>query len=108
MEESEDKQYWQDNIAWLLERFPNGEYKDVIGLCKAEKIEGEDGIKEQDYSLNPGRYVGVVIEEDGLSVEDFKQKLLSINSELSLFNSRAKELEKRIADNIMLLVSNNE
>ena len=108
MEESEDKQYWQDNIAWLLERFPNGEYKDVIGLCKAEKIEGEDGIKEQDYSLNPGRYVGVVIEEDGLSVEDFKHKLLSINSELSLFNSRAKELEKRIADNIMLLVSNNE
>lgn len=108
MEESEVKQYWQDNIDWLLERFPNGEYKDVIGLCKAEKIEGEDGIKEQEYSLNPGRYVGVIIEEDGLSVEEFKQKLLSINSELELFNNKAKELEKRIADNIILLVSNYE
>jgi len=33
-------------------------YVDVIGLCKVAKLEGEDGIKDQGYSLNPGRYVG--------------------------------------------------
>lgn len=40
---------------------------------EAAKIEGEDGIKDQDYSLNPGRYVGVGIEDDGLTEEEFKK-----------------------------------
>lgn len=108
MENSDDKQYWQNNIDWLLERFPNGKYRDVIGLCKAATIEGDDGIKEQDYSLNPGRYVGVVIEEDGLTKEEFKQELISLNAELVELNGKAKKLEERIADNILRLVSGDE
>jgi type I restriction enzyme M protein len=95
-----DKQYWQDNIDWLLERFPKGKYVDVIGLCKAAKIKGEDGIKDQDYSLNPGRYVGVVIEDDGLTEKEFKAEMTALNEELSKLNDEAKKLEKKIAANL--------
>ena len=38
------KSYWQTQIDWLNERFPEGKYHDVIGLCKAAKLDGEDGI----------------------------------------------------------------
>ena len=32
------KSYWQANIDWLTERFPEGKYRDVVGLCKAAAI----------------------------------------------------------------------
>ena len=56
------------NIDWLQARFPKASYEDVTGLCKlATRAE----IEEQDWSLNPGRYVGVVIEDDGKTEEEF-------------------------------------
>ncbi len=94
------KSYWQENIDWLLERFPDGKYVDVTGLCKAATIEGEDGIADQDYSLNPGRYVGVVIEDDGMTEEEFKTEMLSLNAELSKLNEEAHGLEQKIAENL--------
>lgn len=105
---SENKEYWQENIDWLLERFPEGKYEDITGLCKVATIEGEDGIKEQDYSLNPGRYVGVVIEEDGLTEEEFKAEMISLNNELTKLNKEASELEKLIAENLNMLVNGHE
>ncbi|MDO4846675.1 MAG: class I SAM-dependent DNA methyltransferase [Clostridiaceae bacterium] len=96
----EDKSYWQQQIDWLTERFPEGKYQDVIGLCKAAKLEGEDGIIDQDYSLNAGRYVGVVIEDDGMTEEEFRSTMLSFNEELSSLNAQARELEEKIAENI--------
>lgn len=98
--EIKTKDYWQAQINWLIERFPDGEYRDVIGLCKAASLKGEDGIAEQDYSLNAGRYVGVVIEDDGLTEEEFKSKILSLNSELTMLNEEAKEIENNISVNI--------
>lgn len=95
--EIKTKDYWQAQIDWLTERFPNGVYQDVIGLCKAAKLEGEDGIIDQDYSLNAGRYVGVVIEDDGMTEEEYKETMLGLNSELSTLNSEAKELEEKIS-----------
>lgn len=94
------KSYWQEQIDWLNERFPDGKYVDVVGLCKATTIEGEDGIKDQDYSLNSGRYVGVVIEDDGLSEEEFKTHMISLNEELSKLNEEAHQLEQKIEKNI--------
>lgn len=108
MAKAEDKDYWQSNIEWLLERFPSGTYNDVIGLCKAASIDGEDGIAEQDYSLNPGRYVGVVIEEDGLTEEEFKAEMLDLHVELIELNAQAKVLEVTIAENLQSLVSGDE
>ena len=101
--ETKTKAYWQAQIDWLTERFPDGVYRDVIGLCKAAKLEGEDGIIDQDYSLNAGRYVGVVIEDDGMTKEEFKQTMLGLNAEFEALNVEAKELEAQIAENIKRL-----
>lgn len=92
--------YFLDNILWLVERFPDGVYCDVIGLCKAAKLDGEDGIIDQDYSLNAGRYVGVVIEDDGLTAEEFKAEMLALNGQLAALNAEAKSIEEAIAANI--------
>lgn len=99
-EDNPPKSYWQANIDWLKERFPEGKYKDVIGLCKVAKLEGEDGIKDQDYSLNPGRYVGVVIEDDGMTEEEFKEKMLELNSEYQVLNKETDEINNTIQANI--------
>ena len=106
--ESEDKEtktkaYWQAQIDWLNERFPDGVYRDVIGLCKAAKMDGEDGIIDQDYSLNAGRYVGVVIEDDGMTEEEYKGTILGLNEEFAALNAEAKALETQIAENIKAL-----
>lgn len=98
--ENKTKAYWQSQIDWLIERFPDGKYQDVIGLCKVAKLDGEDGIRDQDYSLNAGRYVGVVIEDDGMTETEFKETMLGLNKELEKLNVEAKELEKNISDTI--------
>ncbi|MCF6464755.1 class I SAM-dependent DNA methyltransferase [Clostridium sp. Cult2] len=100
----EEKKYFQKQIDWLLEKFPEGKYEDITGLCKVAKLEGEDGIIDQDYSLNPGRYVGVVIEDDGMTAEEFKEEIFSLNNEFKKLNEEAKELEKRIEENLDKLV----
>lgn len=98
--EIKTKSYYQSQIDWLNERFPDGKYNDVIGLCKVAKLEGEDGIIDQDYSLNAGRYVGVVIEDDGMTAEEFKAEMLSLNDELLKLNDEAHSLEQTIAENL--------
>ncbi|MBP3480582.1 MAG: SAM-dependent DNA methyltransferase [Clostridia bacterium] len=108
-EQSDDKEvitkaYWQAQIDWLLERFPEGKYRDVIGLCKVASLEGEDGIIDQDYSLNAGRYVGVVIEDDGMTKEEFKAEMLSLNSKLAKLNEEAHSLETLISNNFKELL----
>ena len=84
----------------MTERFPDGVYADVIGLCKVAPLHGEDGIIDQDYSLNAGRYVGVVIEDDGLTEEEFKEEMLSLNAEFTSLIAEARELEELIANNL--------
>lgn len=88
------KSYWQSNIDWLTDRFPEGKYRDVVGLCKVAEVGEildengsvigykEDSIGDQDFSLNPGRYVGVVIEDDGLTQEEFKQRIIVGNDDV--------------------------
>lgn len=108
MENEANPSYWQENIDWLLERFPEGKYRDITGLCKVAQIKGDDGIKEQDYSLNPGRYVGVVVEEDGLTEEEFTNELLSLKEEFRELVNEAKALEDEIVENLQLLVNNDD
>jgi type I restriction enzyme M protein len=106
VEEAEKKQkeltdqqhYFVAHIDWLNERFPNGVYEDVTGLCKAATLAE---IEEQDYSLNPGRYVGVVIEEDGLTEEEFLSEMKERHAALNLLNRKASELEKIIDKNLI-------
>lgn len=109
------KSYWQSNIDWLTERFPEGKYRDVVGLCKVAKIgkifedKGkfisyeDDSIGEQDFSLNPGRYVGVVNENDGLTQGEFKHRMMAYYTSLSKLNEEAHSLENKIAANLQEL-----
>ena len=98
------KSYWQSQIDWLTERIPDGVYADVIGLCKAASMDGEDGIIDQDYSLNAGRYVGVVIEDDGLTQEEFKEEMYSLHAEFTALSAEAKNLEELIANHLKELL----
>lgn len=90
----------QEEVDWLLERWPDGTYRDVIGLCKVAKITGEDGIEDNDWSLNAGRYVGVVIEDDGMTENEFRQEMLSLNGEFSQLSAEAADLQKEIEKNM--------
>lgn len=99
-QEVKNAEIYYQHIHWLQERFPNAEYEDVTGLCK---LASPKEVEEQDYSLNPGRYVGVVIEEDGKSEEEFIAELLAMNGELDQLNEDAKKLEATIANNIQLM-----
>jgi type I restriction enzyme M protein len=109
LEEAEKKQksltdqqhYFTAHIDWLNERFPNGVYEDVTGLCKAAT---HADLKEQDYSLNPGRYVGVVIEEDGLTEEEFMSEMKERHAALNLLNKKASDLEKMISVNFNFII----
>lgn len=96
--------YFIDNYLWIKERFPDGVYTDVIGLCKVASMDGEDGIIDQDYSLNAGRYVGVVIEDDGLTQEAFKEEMYSLNAEFTTLSAEAKNLEELIANHLKELL----
>lgn len=93
----------QEEVDWLLERWPEGKYRDVIGLCKVAKIAGEDGIEDNDWSLNAGRYVGVVIEDDGMTKEEFRDEMLSLNGEFSKLSAEAEDLQKEIEKNMVEL-----
>lgn len=93
----------QEEVDWLLERWPEGKYRDVIGLCKVEKIKGEDGIEDNDWSLNAGRYVGVVIENDGMTESEFCDEMLLLNADFSKLCAEAGDLQKEIEKNMVEL-----
>lgn len=89
------------HIHWLQERFPEAKYEDVTGLCKLADL---DEIKEQDYSLNPGRYVGVVIEEDGKTEEEFIADLTALGAQLESLDKQAIAVTKTIHRNLAAIV----
>lgn len=89
------------HIHWLQERFPEAKYGNVTGLCKLSDL---DEIKEQDYSLNPGRYVGVVIEEDGKTEEEFVADLSALGDQLGQLDQAAKVVSETIHVNLAAIL----
>lgn len=83
----------------LAERFPEGQYVDVAGLCRVATV---DEIEAQGWSLNPGRYVGVT--EKAADEFDFFERLEELNEELEVLNGEAGELETKISENVALLL----
>ena len=72
---------------WLTEKFGEGEYRDVLGLCKIATIQE---IEEKNYSLTPGAFVGVAeAEDDGV---DFHERMTEIHAELKRLNDEANVL----------------
>jgi type I restriction enzyme M protein len=95
--EVKNAEIFYQHIHWLQERFPKAVYEDVTGLCK---LASPADIQKQEYSLNAGRYVGVVIEEDGKTEEEFIENLLAMNDELYSLNNTARSLEAVINHNV--------
>ncbi len=86
------------NADWLQERFPDAVLRDVEGLVKLVR---RREIEENDWSLSPGRYVGVAPEED--EDFDFEETMRSIHVELKSLNEEAAELAERISRNFETL-----
>lgn len=76
---------------WLTEKFGDGEYQDVLGLCKIATIQE---IEEKNYSLTPGAYVGVAEQED--DGVDFHERMTEIHAELAQLNKEANVLMNEI------------
>ena len=87
--------YFIHQAHWLHSRFPQALFEDVPGLCKAVSI---DDIAANDYSLTPGRYVGVAAAAED-DEDDFAETLRGIHAELAELNDKAVELAGRIAGN---------
>ena len=81
-----------NEAIWLTSKFGlEGEYQDVLGLCKIATI---DDISEKNYSLTPGAYVGVAeVEDDGV---DFHERMNEIHTELASLNKEANLLMSEI------------
>lgn len=90
--------YFYRQAVWLTSRFPKGVYADVEGLCK---VVSQKEIEEKDWSLSPGRYVGVAIEEE--EDFDYEERLKEIHIELEELNEEAVELAKLISVNYKTL-----
>lgn len=82
------------------EYFPEGKYKDIKGLCK---IASSEDIKEQDYSLNPGRYVGIK-PLPPMPKEKFKKEVDSLNKEFCILSDSAAGFETVIKSNIKVVL----
>jgi type I restriction enzyme M protein len=87
--------YFIKQADWLQERFPHAVLRDVEGLVKLVK---RAEIEAHDWSLTPGRYVGVAPEEVDEDF-DFEEALRSIHIDLESLNEEAAELAARIARN---------
>ena len=80
---------------WLYEKFGEGEYRDIPGLCK---VASRTEIAEKNYSLTPGAYVGVAaVEDDGV---DFAQRMAEIHEELLTLQAESNELMQTISRNM--------
>lgn len=88
-----------DSVELMETKFPDGLYIDVPGLCKVATIKE---IEAQGWSLNPGRYVGVV--DRKVESFDFAERLGELNEELEVLNAEAHQLEERISENVTMIL----
>jgi type I restriction enzyme M protein len=94
-----ETEYFWKQAHWLQSRFPEGKYTDVEGLCK---VVTQAEIEAKDWSLSPGRYVGV----DTATNDDFdyEERLKEIHIELDGLNEEAISLANTISENFKGLV----
>lgn len=79
---------------WLTEKFGDGVYQDIPGLCRAATLEE---IEQKGFSLTPGAYVGVApAEDDGV---DFHDRMTEIHKELLELQAESNWLMETISKN---------
>ena len=95
VEQLKQVRYFHRHAHWLTERFPEAKLRDVEGLVKlVDRAE----IEANDWSLTPGRYVGVAPEEVDEDF-DFEESLCDIHVELEDLNTEAAQLAATIKKN---------
>jgi len=95
VEQLKQVRYFWKQAHWLTERFPEAELRNVEGLVKlVDRAE----IEANDWSLTPGRYVGVAPEEEDEDF-DFEEALREIHVELEDLNAEAVQLATTIKKN---------
>ena len=91
---------------WLYKKFGDGEYHDILGLCKVAyttddaKCDDKDGIsiEEKGWSLTPGAFVGVApVEDDGVN---FEERMAEIHRELLALQAESNDLMDTISRNM--------
>jgi len=87
--------YFHKQIHWLQAKFPGAKLQDVEGLVK---LIDRKTVEKNDWSLTPGRYVGVAPTDDDDDF-DFEETLRDIHVELAGLNDEALELSKTIQAN---------
>jgi type I restriction enzyme M protein len=87
--------YFHRQIVWLQDRFPKAELQAVPGLVR---LVDRKEIEAADWSLTPGRYVGVApqVEDEDF---DFEQTMRDIHTELADLNREAVDLAAKIQAN---------
>ena len=81
--------------CWLYDKFGEGEYADVLGLCKKASLAE---IEQKGWSLTPGAYVGVApVKDDGV---DFAQRMAEIHRELLALQAESNALMETISRNM--------
>jgi type I restriction enzyme M protein len=95
VEQLKQTRYFHKQIVWLQTRFPDARLVDVAGLVKlVDRAE----IEANDWSLTPGRYVGVAPQEEDENF-DFEETLRDIHIELASLNEEAVKLAETIQKN---------
>ena len=95
VEQLKQVRYFWKQAHWLTERFPEAKLRDVAGLVK---LVDQTEIEANDWSLTPGRYVGVAPEEVDEDF-DFEEALRDIHVELEDLNAEAGKLATTIKKN---------
>ena len=95
VEQLKQVRYFYRQAHWLQERFPDAELRDVEGLVK---LVSKAEVEEKDWSLTPGRYVGVAPDEEDEDF-DFEETLRDIHIELAGLNEEAIALSAQIQRN---------
>ena len=100
VEQLKQVNYFYQQAQWLTERFPEAKLCDVEGLVKlVDRAE----IEANDWSLTPGRYVGVAPEEEDENF-DFAETLREIHEEIEELNVEAVSLAATIKRNFEALI----
>ena len=94
-----ETEYFWKQAHWLTSRFPKGVYADVEGLCK---VVTRKEIESKDWSLSPGRYVGVDTSTD--EDFDYEERLKEIHIELEGLNEESSTLAILISENYKQLM----
>ena len=100
--EQEDNVKIAKEAVWLYDKFGEGVYKDIAGLCKIAEL---SEIEDKGWSLTPGAYVGIApVEDDGV---DFHSRMSEIHDELLKLQDESNHLMATISQNLKTMKLNN-